>query len=93
MIEDKPKEIHIALYPEDNGEITYEIYSEAENGEDPVIHSQGEAVITEPGSAQIDIESVKTSCNLGIVTAEECYGAFEKIGLDYGEAYRAYSNC
>nr|MDH3099547.1 hypothetical protein [Bacillus velezensis] len=49
MIEDKPKEIHIALYPEDNGEITYEIYSEAENDEDPVIHSQGEAVITEPG--------------------------------------------
>lgn len=88
MIEDKPKEIHIALYPEDNGEITYEIYSEAENDEDPVIHSQGEAVITEQGSAQIDIESVKASCNLGIVTAEECYGAFEKIGLDYGEAYR-----
>lgn len=22
------------------------------------------------------------------MTAEECYGAFEKIGLDYGEAYR-----
>ncbi|WP_045506063.1 SDR family NAD(P)-dependent oxidoreductase [Bacillus amyloliquefaciens] len=89
IVENKPKEIHIALYPEDNGEITYEIYSEAEeNGEDPVIHSQGEAVITEPGSAQLDIESVKASCNLGTVTADECYGAFEKIGLDYGEAYR-----
>ncbi|MCP6681311.1 SDR family NAD(P)-dependent oxidoreductase [Bacillus nakamurai] len=89
IIENEPKEIHIALYPEDNGEITYEIYSEAEGrGEDPVIHSQGEAVITAAEEVQLDIASLQAQCGLETVTADECYDAFHKIGLDYGAAYR-----
>ncbi|PEU18287.1 hypothetical protein CN526_30385, partial [Bacillus wiedmannii] len=39
----QPVQAHIGLYPEDNGEITYEVYSESEEGS--VVHSQGSAVL------------------------------------------------
>ena len=38
------REVHIGLYPEDNGEIAFEIYSEKEGEE--VVHSQGRAILS-----------------------------------------------
>ncbi|KAA6474297.1 SDR family NAD(P)-dependent oxidoreductase [Bacillus swezeyi] len=85
-IESEPKEIHIGLYPEDSGEITYEIYSKHEN---PVIHSQGSAIISvEPDTPVLDLQTLQAECSLDTVTSEQCYAAFRKIGLDYGEGYQ-----
>ncbi|MCY8787193.1 SDR family NAD(P)-dependent oxidoreductase [Bacillus inaquosorum] len=84
------KEIHIGLYPEDNGDISFDIYSSSENKEEtPMIHSQGRAVISaEADTPVLDLASIQTECNLDTVTSEQCYTAFRKIGLDYGKGYQ-----
>ncbi|PAY12901.1 SDR family NAD(P)-dependent oxidoreductase [Bacillus sp. 7705b] len=85
-IESEPKEIHIGLYPEESGEISYEIYSKDEN---QMIHSQGTAILgAEPDIPVLDIKALQAECSLDTVTSEQCYAAFRKIGLDYGEGYQ-----
>src|SRR4051812_4364632 len=46
VVGDAPEQVHIGLYPEDNGDIGYEIYGDA-SGEDgdAVVYSQGMAVL------------------------------------------------
>lgn len=90
MIESEPKEIHIGLYPEDSGEITYEIYSEPEDMEEnPIIHSQGSARIGDVTDIPaLDIKTLQAQCSLETVASDQCYEAFRKIGLDYGEGYQ-----
>ncbi|MTE25221.1 hypothetical protein GJQ66_13625, partial [Microbacterium sp. ZXX196] len=47
-IESEPKEIHIGLFPEDNGDISFDIYSSSEHKEEALtIHCQGRAVISD----------------------------------------------
>ncbi|MEG7378239.1 SDR family NAD(P)-dependent oxidoreductase [Bacillus subtilis] len=86
----EPKEIHIGLYPEDNGDISFDIYSSSETKEEtPMIHSQGRAVISaEADTPVLDLASIQTECSLDTVTSEQCYTAFRQIGLDYGEGYQ-----
>lgn len=86
----EPKEIHIGLYPEDNGDISFDIYSSSETKEEtPMVHSQGRAVISaEVDTPVLDLASIQTECSLDTVTSEQCYTAFRKIGLDYGEGYQ-----
>ncbi|MGY3837443.1 SDR family NAD(P)-dependent oxidoreductase [Bacillus atrophaeus] len=90
VIESEPKEIHIGLYPEDSGEITYEIYSEPEDMEEnPIIHSQGSARIGDVTDIPaLDIKTLQAQCSLETVASDQCYEAFRKIGLDYGEGYQ-----
>lgn len=90
-IESEPKEIHIGLYPEESGEISYEIYSKDEN---QMIHSQGTAILgAEPDIPVLDIKALQAECSLDTVTSEQCYAAFRKIGLDYGEGYQGIKKC
>lgn len=86
----EPKEIHIGLYPEDNGDISFDIYSSSENKEEvPLMHSQGRAVISSEADIPVlDLASIQTECSLDTVTSEQCYAAFRKIGLDYGKGYQ-----
>jgi polyketide synthase PksN len=80
--------VNISLLPEDNGEISYEIYTNEENC-DTVIFSQGRAVVdrhTEVGS--LDIDSIKNRCVEGTVSTDRCYDIFRSLGLDYGEGHR-----
>ncbi|MCX8131566.1 MAG: SDR family NAD(P)-dependent oxidoreductase [Clostridia bacterium] len=86
---DQPVKVNIALYPEEDGEIAYEIYSQYEEGAEPVEHSKGIAVFRKPGEdLVIDIASLKAKCSKGILTSEECYDAFRAIGLNYGPGYQ-----
>jgi polyketide synthase PksN len=84
--------VNISLLPEDNGEISYEIYTNEENC-DTVIFSQGRAVVdrhTEVGS--LDIDSIKNRCVEGTVSTDRCYDIFRSLGLDYGEGHRGIEN-
>ncbi|MEC1541502.1 polyketide synthase PksM [Bacillus subtilis] len=89
-IESEPKEIHIGLFPEDNGDISFDIYSSSEHKEEALtIHCQGRAVISDEADTSIlNLSSIQTECSLDTVTSEQCYAAFRKIGLDYGEGYQ-----
>jgi polyketide synthase PksN len=96
VVEEQPVQVHIGLFPEENGEISYEIYnlppglgrSDQDNIE-PFVYSQGKAVlnpVTENSS--LDLSAIKARCNQSIILAGECYDAFKTMGIEYGPAHR-----
>ncbi|PEP89772.1 polyketide synthase, partial [Bacillus wiedmannii] len=82
----RPNQVHISLFPESNGEISYEIYSDVE-GE--VLHSQGCAVLNQQIEALVlDLEVLQNQCSKNFYSADQCYEAFHSMGLEYGQAYK-----
>ena len=95
VVGDRPVSVHIGLFPEESGEIGYEVYTAAEGseaGEEIVIHSQGRALLSERGAApRIDLKSLRQRCGAEVLTADQCYAAFEKLGFNYGAGHRGLS--
>ncbi len=88
-VEEQPVKVNIELYPEDNGEITYEVFSESEkNGLEPVVHSQGIAVLNSVGKAPtLDIKGLEAHCDQTL-SASQIYQAYSAMGIDYGPGHR-----
>ncbi|MBY0088465.1 SDR family NAD(P)-dependent oxidoreductase [Brevibacillus brevis] len=88
----EPVQAHIELYPEANGEIVFEIYSESKDDQNQTaetVHSQGSAVLCSiPDIPPFDLTALREQCNLNILSAEQCYEVFKKMGVDYGLAHR-----
>ncbi len=88
VVEDSPVKVNIGLYPNGNGEIEYEVYSESGEGE-AVVHSQGTAEVTEvKEESKIDIEGLRGRKWDRELRAEECYKKFSGMGIEYGPGHR-----
>jgi amino acid adenylation domain-containing protein len=89
-VAEQPVQVHIGLYPEENGEINYEIYSESEEtGSDPVAHSQGSAVLSRIDAAPVlDLPALQGRCNHKVLSSDQCYEAFKMTGIDYGPGHK-----
>lgn len=89
-VSDEPIQVNIGIIPEENGEITYEIYSEYEkDNNEPVIHSQGSALLSRTGEAPtMDIKALQARCSQNILSADHCYKAFTAMGIDYGPGHQ-----
>ncbi|HXH10353.1 MAG TPA: SDR family NAD(P)-dependent oxidoreductase [Alphaproteobacteria bacterium] len=82
-------EVHVKLFPEDDGRLDYEIYSQPQLGV-PVIHSQGCIVIGAATLApHLDLAAVQAQCSDCELRSEECYPTFQAMGIEYGPAHRA----
>jgi len=83
-------EVHIELYPEDKGQIAYEIYSESVNeNSDPVVHSQGIAeIIVLPDIPKLNLKRLKDSCSRGSVMPNVVYENFGVSGVNFGPGHR-----
>ena len=89
-VDEKPVDIHIALFHEENGDISFDVYNKQGSTEEEVVHSQGSAVLVNVEPIPVaDIHNLQRQCSQKILTAEECYKAFENIGFQYGHAHRA----
>ncbi|MCP4698349.1 MAG: polyketide synthase, partial [Gammaproteobacteria bacterium] len=85
---DDPILLHIALFPEENGEIAFELFTEPEHG-DRAVFSQGSAVfIDPPDTPALDIPSLRAECQSGTVDSARCYDIFKARGIDYGPGFR-----
>ncbi|WP_188068931.1 SDR family NAD(P)-dependent oxidoreductase [Brevibacillus brevis] len=88
----EPVQAHIELYPEANGEIVFEIYSDSKQDWEQtteIVHSQGSAVLCSiPDIPSFDLSVLQEQCSLSTLSAEQCYDAFKKMGVDYGPAHR-----
>ncbi|MBB6249453.1 beta-ketoacyl synthase N-terminal-like domain-containing protein, partial [Rhodanobacter sp. A1T4] len=86
--------VHIALYPEETGEIGFEIYSEGDDGE-ALVYSQGVALVdreeTLGASATYDLAALREQCAQARWDAPACYAQFEKMGLHYGPGFQGLS--
>ncbi|PYV42944.1 MAG: non-ribosomal peptide synthetase, partial [Acidobacteria bacterium] len=83
-------QVHIGLFPEDDGHIAYEVYSESKGKGEPVVHSQGRArnKISVMEVPILDLAPVQAECNQNSLSAEQCYEAFRAIGIEYGPGHR-----
>ncbi|MCP5006363.1 MAG: SDR family NAD(P)-dependent oxidoreductase, partial [Planctomycetes bacterium] len=89
VVDGPTQRIHIGLFGEESGQIQYEIYTETDNKEESIVHSQGVAEFkTKKETPQLDIEEIKTQMNQGTLNADSCYQTFKEMGIDYGEGHR-----
>jgi len=89
VVDDEPKDIHVTLYPEDDGEIAFEVMSFDPSYQEPIVHSQGRAVFTAASQVDvIELPGLKARIGKRKMSQEECYQRFEKVGLVYGAAHR-----
>ena len=89
-VDDQPVQVHIGLWPGDNGRIDFEIYSgNEEPGEGHVVHSQGSITPGSIGDAPVlDLAALREQCKGGCISQERCYEAYRAVGIDYGPGCR-----
>jgi acyl transferase domain-containing protein/long-subunit acyl-CoA synthetase (AMP-forming)/ubiquinone/menaquinone biosynthesis C-methylase UbiE len=98
VVDDRPVQVHIALFPGDNretnpGEIAYEIYSTLEETDQTadnfILYHQGRAsLIPLEKITPLDLKALQAECNQRNINSHQCYEAFKAMGIDYGPAHR-----
>ncbi|MEM7394050.1 MAG: polyketide synthase dehydratase domain-containing protein, partial [Verrucomicrobiota bacterium] len=85
VIEGDGRDVHIALVPEDDDAIVFEIYTEGARGQDEVIHGQGIAGYTVSRPAQVlDLSGLKKSMKALALGPEASRDAANAWGLGAG---------
>lgn len=87
---EQPLEVHIGLYPEDNGDIAFEIYGKGAGKDDePVIYSHGKAELAPMTELPVlELKDLQARCSKNSLSSDQCYTAFTTIGLDYGPGHQ-----
>ncbi|MBP2633937.1 MAG: Mycocerosate synthase, 6-deoxyerythronolide-B synthase, partial [Firmicutes bacterium] len=90
VVGDQSIQVHIGIYPEDDGAIGYEIYRESEKiGAEPVVYSQGIAKLCSFNKLlNLDLPALQAECNQSNLSSDQCYNAFRTVGLDYGPGHQ-----
>ena len=90
VAEDEPVHVHIRLVPEDDGDISYEIYSDTgPDNTEPLVHVQGSAMLTSVGEIPaLDLPAIQERCSRKILSGGQCYKVFRSVGLDYGPGHQ-----
>ncbi|QNV57856.1 Polyketide synthase PksN [Paenibacillus polymyxa E681] len=90
VVGEESVDVSIGLYPQDGGEIAYEIYSKSgATDTELVVHSEGRAVIVPVAEVPaIDIKSLLEQCSLGSVSSRQCYEAFAAMQISYGPGHQ-----
>ncbi|MCP4296819.1 MAG: hypothetical protein GY786_14555, partial [Proteobacteria bacterium] len=86
VVDGSARKVHIGLFEEESGQIQYEIYTQSDNDEESIVHSQGVAEVkTKEDTPPLDIQDLQSHMNQGTLSAEDCYEAFKEMGIDYGD--------
>ena len=90
VVREQPQEVHIGLFPEENGEIPYEIYTDNSHEEEgALVHYQGIATLSAFDKLPpLDLPGLRTTMNQGHLSSKKCYDAFKYMGIYYGSAYQ-----
>ncbi|MEU5718129.1 SDR family NAD(P)-dependent oxidoreductase [Streptomyces sp. NPDC020403] len=90
---DGPRETHVGLRPEDDGDIRFRITSTPSGGDgesDAVEHSEGVLYFAEEvGETVLDVPALREACRGVGLTADQYYRRHHDGGLAYEPAYRA----
>ncbi|MBB6249440.1 SDR family NAD(P)-dependent oxidoreductase, partial [Rhodanobacter sp. A1T4] len=84
-------EVRVSLYPEDSGEIRYEIYTESVDGD--VVYGYGvvTGVMEDVTPAPHDLKKLRQQCALKRLDAAQCYAMYEDLGIHYGPGFQGLS--
>lgn len=82
--------VHIGLRPQESGDIAFEIYGGNAGASGDNIYSQGRAEWSGSEIAPaLELASLRAKCGIRVLTADDCYSAFQRMGIEYGAAHRA----
>ncbi|MCX7290343.1 SDR family NAD(P)-dependent oxidoreductase, partial [Janthinobacterium sp.] len=84
LVADQPVEVHVALHPQEDGSVGFDIYSG-----DARVHSQGKAEAAALPAERLDLAALAARCSGPVLAADECYRRFAAAGLAYGPAHQA----
>ncbi|MCP5002908.1 MAG: thioester reductase, partial [Planctomycetes bacterium] len=89
VIDGSSQKVHIGLFGEDDGHIQYEVYTESDNEDYAIVHSQGLAEFKmKEEIPPLDVQDLQSQMNRGTLSADSCYQAFKEMGIEYGEGHR-----
>ncbi|MDQ0495501.1 polyketide synthase PksN [Paenibacillus brasilensis] len=90
VVGEQSVDVNIGLFPQDDGNIAYEIYSESGGtGAELMVHSEGSAAIVPVAEVPvIDIKALREQCSLGSLSYRQCYEAFAEMQMSYGPGHR-----
>ncbi|MBU1169057.1 MAG: SDR family NAD(P)-dependent oxidoreductase [Proteobacteria bacterium] len=85
-----PVTIHMSLFPDESQAISWEIFSKTEDGaSEPVVYCQGRGYVRDFDEEPVrDISALKSACNHGRLSSQQCYSLFSGVGLEYGPAHQ-----
>ena len=72
----QPLQVHLELFPEENGEIFFEVYSWPNgineiDGTELIVHCQGNAILASvSGTPALDLQVIRARCNQNISAAQ-----------------------
>ena len=92
LVVENATDVHIALQPEENGDVHYDIYRVDDASGARIAHSQGQIALLHSEAEAIpswDIAALQHSCTGSTIDQSECYEAFQAMGLVYGPGHRA----
>ncbi|MCV2515295.1 amino acid adenylation domain-containing protein [Bacillus subtilis] len=86
-------QVDISLFPEEDGKITFDIYSTQEDGDDPVIHSQGSAELASAAETPVaDLAEISRRCGKGKMSPDQFYEEGRSRGMFHGPAFQGIKN-
>jgi len=89
IVVDGPTRVTIALSPEGDSKIDFEVLSPVLQGEEPIVHCQGRVEISSQAAGEaLDVATLRSQMNRTQLTPERIYGAFEGMGIHYGSTFR-----
>ena len=95
VLENQAVHVHTVLYPEENGDISYEIYSEETTGITNAadtalcLHSQGSAQLrVAQVSPYLDLAALLAMCRKSPMSMREYYDAFKAMRIEYGAGHQ-----
>ncbi|QYF93474.1 SDR family NAD(P)-dependent oxidoreductase [Massilia sp. PAMC28688] len=88
VVVDARTKVSIALQAGEDDEVGFEVYSQADDGEERV-HCQGRGKYVTGSAAGLDLASLEAQLGGGTLAGEALYSQLWQMGLEYGPAHRA----
>src|SRR5581483_521594 len=85
---DAPRTLHVALIPQDSGEIGFEVYSEDQDPE-PTVHAQGLARLIPRDEATLNLGALRQGMDQLLLSREQHGQAMRAVGFELGAAFQS----
>ncbi|MDF4004937.1 SDR family NAD(P)-dependent oxidoreductase, partial [Luteibacter sp. PPL552] len=82
VVADAPKTIHVALFPEPDGALSFEVH------DDDTVYTEGALAPVDAVAGRHDLDALRARCPTRRDDLAALYEAFDRIGLAYGPAHR-----
>ena len=89
LVANRPTRVNLVVFRDGEDGLGFEIASEAEPGEEEVLHCRGAAILCDvPPEERVDLDALRARMFRPGPDADALYPSFAAMGLNYGPAFR-----